>query len=161
MAAPTAVVSEEQWAEARRLFEQQLHERECATLTKAKYDRILDLITSWDTLTPAQRRGMSGGNHMYWNAKYAVAPGTTAEDDRLVLRDGNKRVVHQDDLFDSIKAVHVQSTPAHHIACLTACWLLALLVVCLQSCTAAIVHFIRRAWSAMVTPSSATGALPS
>ena len=129
MAARTADVTEEQqWAEARRLFEQQLSERNCGTLTKAKFDRIISLLTSWDTFTPAQRRDMSGGNHMYWNAKYAVAPGTTAEDTQLILRDGNKRVVHQDDLFDAIKDVHVQSTPADHIAWLTASCLFTLLV---------------------------------
>ena len=58
MAARTADVTEEQWAEARRLFTQQLRKRKCGTLTKAKFDRIITLLTSWDTFTPAERRDM-------------------------------------------------------------------------------------------------------
>ena len=106
MAMATAV-SDEQWAEAKRLFDAEVAKMNVSTLTKAKYDGILDLLLEWDSLTPLERRERSGGNNIYWSKKYVVAPGTDDEDGRLLLRDGNKIVVHQEMLFQAIKDVHL------------------------------------------------------
>ena len=109
----TAVVNrmptDEQWAEAQRLFDEKLKKSQCATLTKEKHDRILELLDSWDELTPTQRRDMTNGNHQYWKSKYDASLGEGGDDRFLVLRTSGKRVVHQECLFDSIKSVHVQS----------------------------------------------------
>ena len=128
-------VSDEQWTEARRLFDEQVSARDdSTTLTKARYHTIMDLLKSWDDLTPTERKELSGGNHMYWRAKYAVAPGMTDDDCHLIYRDGNKRVVHKDNLFDAIKEVPVQSThsrPALRMTYSSSSFVL--LVVCAQS----------------------------
>ena len=40
-----ASVTDEQWAEAKRLFEQQIQKGQCGTLTKEKYDTILEILS--------------------------------------------------------------------------------------------------------------------
>ena len=44
-------VSDEQWQEARRLFDEQM--QECGTMTKAKYGQVCKVLASWDELSPA------------------------------------------------------------------------------------------------------------
>ena len=107
-------VSDEQWEEARRLFDEQL--KECGTLTKARYDQVCKVLTSWDESTPAERRMMAEGNHNYWHETYVLSPEQNEEESVLMYRDTQKLVVHQDKLFEAIKDVHLQSALAlaHH-----------------------------------------------
>ena len=87
------LVIDEQWDEARRLFNERLRGRGSATLTKDKYDKILQLCDEWDELPPTKRKEISGGNHMYWRAKYMLAPGMADDDLHLLLRDEG-RIIH-------------------------------------------------------------------
>ena len=108
---PSLEITEEQWGEARRLFDEMDHGQ---TLTPATYLDIIKLLDKWDELTPIECKALGNGNHTRVKAKYAVL--RVADDDPgiLITKEGNKRVVHTDILFDSIKKVHMESERCTH-----------------------------------------------
>ena len=104
-------VGEDQWAESEALFNT-IMGAGCGTLTKQKYDQILEVLLGWDAMTASERRELTNGNCNYWNKKYVVMKPVANEDAILVFRANAKRVIHQDNLFQSIRDVHTQSESA-------------------------------------------------
>jgi hypothetical protein len=110
-------ISAEQWEEARRLFEEKLPENLGMPLDKR--DTILQMLDVWHDLSAKERRMMSGGNHIYWNAKYMVVGNPATEEAMLCFKEFGetdatevKQVCAREELWSSIMKVHTASTPA-------------------------------------------------
>jgi hypothetical protein len=119
--------------------------QECGTMTKARYDQVCKVLALWDESSPGERRVMADGNHNYWHKTYALSPGQSAGERVLMYRDTQQIVVHQDNLFQTIKDVHVQSTLAPTLCALHGISSeFALRCLCSQSFTPVIGGYTRR-----------------
>ena len=122
----TEPITDEQWEAARVAFMANMSGNE--GITKAKYDQIVEVLSGWDDMTPAERREKAAGNQSYWYKKYSVSTiGTNLEllmietggekkadtdgagDEDVELTAAMKRCSHQDRMFEDIKAVHMES----------------------------------------------------
>jgi hypothetical protein len=109
----TSEITDVQWEAAREAFMQSLSENQ--GMPERKYDRILDVLSAWDEMSPAERREMAGGNQAYWYGKYAVSD--LDGDKHLLIREtvpGTnvaelKRCSHVNRMFEDIRQVHTES----------------------------------------------------
>ena len=112
---------EAQWASAEEAFLERTKDTE--GMSAEKYQRIKDLIRSWDDLSISERRERAGGNQAYWREKYSFLETVDGEGELLLLPAGDKGeegaalkpqpviCSHQGRFFEDIKAVHLASVP--------------------------------------------------
>lgn len=94
--------------EARKTFEGSLSEEH--GMHEAKFKTIVQLLEKWEQLTPKERRGISGGNHAYWQKKYMVTEAHGVKDLLMLESDGSRKIVsHRGRMFDDIQEVHIES----------------------------------------------------
>ena len=100
------------WRSAREKFYASIP-KECG-LPDEKHELIKKLLETWDDKSAAERREMSGGNHIFWRDKYRVidghlcyAAGDAAGEDEDALN--IKQVSCVSTMYDDIKSVHVAS----------------------------------------------------
>ena len=85
----TEPITDEQWKAARVTFMANMSGNE--GITKAKYDQIVEVLSGWDDMTPAERREKAAGNQSYWYKKYSVSTiGTNLELLMIHLSDEEK-----------------------------------------------------------------------
>ena len=104
------------WKSAREKFYASIP-KECG-MSDEKHELIKKLLEKWDDKSAAERREMSGGNHIFWRDKYRVidgrlcyaagdAAGDAAGEDEDALN--IKQVSCVSTMYDDIKSVHVAS----------------------------------------------------
>eukprot|EP00965_Chrysotila_dentata_P194177 6176204-Pleurochrysis_carterae.AAC.2 len=109
-------VSEAQWEEAKRLFNEALQNGDNGTvMSDEEASNIATLLANWDELSHAERADRGAGNQHYSRKKYAVV----AEEGggQILCLKGKeeelpKRVCRASTAFDDIKRVHRESEAA-------------------------------------------------
>ena len=58
----------------------------------------MELLSTWEELTPAERRIKSGGNHVYWHKKYVVTEAQGVRELLITESEGDPKVSSRDKL---------------------------------------------------------------
>ena len=108
------VITDAQWAAAKQAFYEMIEESKLGrAMSSERYELIMCILKSWDNITPAERREMSS-NAYFWHSKFKVASAGDADDGQLLAIDTMKPVVTHENLFETIKNVHIDSTLCCH-----------------------------------------------
>ena len=108
------VITDAQWAAAKQAFYERIEESGLGrAMSSERYELIMCVLKSWDSITPAERREMSC-NAYFWHSKFKVASAGDDDDGQLLAIDTMKPVVTHENLFETIKNVHIASTLCCH-----------------------------------------------